>query len=845
MKMKSAEIPQKPINVLLIENGIEIFSTFKKLLANGYSIEKAETLSESQSILENETFDIIILDLKLSDSQGVSALKSLMRVSANCPVIVLIEEDEEKLGLDSIRNGAEDFLFKNKEKLNADILQRVIRYSIERNKILSDLRKSESSLKLAQEIAKMGTWIWYPEKDKFIPTEAFLSIFDIPGLKEQNSFFVFLRHVYPEDRKKISDAMRLNQQRLQPINLEFRIYTRDQSLKYILLRGNLVEGDGQSEPMYYGTGQDITQLKTTHENLSQRERFLEMTGEIVSLGGWEINLEEDEVFWTNAMYEIHGESSNLLITGDIAISYFSESDQMEIRQIMRDSRETSAPFLFEKKITLKSGEEKWVYCMGRTVFRDNRAVKVTGIMQDVTERRNQMEAFRIRAMMLDNVEEAAIAVDKEWRIIFWNKAAEKLFKYKKQEVIGLNTEELNLANLSKATLRSILSLLKQGQSNSGEYMMTDRNGREFPVWASNSPVFDTEGNVCALLNISRDISQEKSYLKQIEKSEERFRKLFEYSPLGKGLTDLTTMKWIDSNKTFLRLLGYSKKELTNLTVQDITPSYYQNIDKGEMKKLRKSGAFGPYQKAYIRKDGTLLKALITGFVIDDNEGNKKAWTHVLDITELEQTTEALSQSEERFKEYIENASDVFLTTDSSGMISYISPNIKTMLGYNIKEVIGKPIFYFVHQDETGELISKFKESEINIGDETRVTFKFRHKEGYYKYIQGQGSMRQRPNGEIYGLIIARDIDNERNAENHVLWQNRKLKDIAFIQSHIVRRPLANILGLLAINGMNEEMPVGALKLMDMIKNEAEIMDQIVGEIVDKSTAITNLPDYEK
>lgn len=842
--MKSDDVTQKSIKILLIENGNEIFSTFNNFLEKGYSVEKAETLSESQSILEKESFEIILLDLKLPDSQGINALKSLVRVSRHMPIIVVLEDNEEKLGLDSIRSGAADFIFKNKS-LNSELVQRVIRYAIERNKNLRDLKKSESSLELAQEIAKMGTWSWYPERDKFVPTKAFLSIFDIVGLKEQHSFIGFLRNVYPEDRRKIADTLRRNQRRLEPINLEFRIYTRDKSLKFILLRGNLVEGDGQSEPMYYGTGQDITQLKTTHENLNQQGRFLEMTGEIASLGGWEINLEEDAVFWTSAMYEIHDEPQNLVISKYEAISYYSEKDQAEIKDLLQESRANKTPISYEKKITLKSGEQKWVYCMGRTVFRDEQPIKVTGIMQNVTDRRNQMEAFRIRAMMLDNVGDAAIAVDSEWKIIFWNKAAEKLFKYKKTEVIGRTPEELKLSNLPKATVRSIVSLLKQGQSNSGEYMLIDRNGREFPVWASNSPVYDSDGNICALLNISRDISQEKSYLKQIEKSEERFRKLFEHSPLGKGLTDLSTMKWIDCNKTFLRLLGYTKKELTRLTVQDITPPEYQLIDQREMKKLRKSGAFGPYQKAYIKKDGSILKALITGFVVDDEEGDKKAWMHVLDITELEKTTEALSQSEERFKEYIENASDAFLTMDATGIITYISPNIETILGWKPEQVIGKPIFSFVHEDDLEETINSFKESMTNLGEVTRVTYRFRHIDGHYKYIQGQGSMRVRPNGELYGLTIARDIDKERNAEDHVRWQNKKLKDIAFIQSHIVRRPLANILGLLAINGMNEDMPAEALKLIDLIKKEAEIMDQIVGEIVEKSTAVTNLPDYEK
>src|SRR5690606_18513002 len=114
------------------------------------------------------------------------------------------------------------------------------------------------------------------------------------------------------------------------------------------------------------------------------------------------------------------------------------------------------------------------------------------------------------------------------------------------------------------------------------------------------------------------------------------------------------------------------------------------------------------------------------------------------------------------------------------------------------------------------------------------------KDGYYLWIQSEGSVRTMKDGRKYGIIVSRNIDKERRSELQIREQNRKLKDIAFIQSHILRRPLANILGLLDIHTLNENVPPESSRLLSLIRKEAEIMDDIVYEIVEKSTELTNL-----
>lgn len=841
MEERGKTVPRKreTKQILLIQK--DPLNKFRSdFLGPGYQFTFVECIQKAEELLVSDSFDIVLLEIKQSKKKGINELKLGMNLVGAIPIVALVTKSNEELGLKSLELGVEDYLFIDKP-LNAELLRRVIRYAIERNRNVRTIKQYENSLKLTQEIAKMGSWTWYPERDEFIPSEAFLKIFNITGLKKSGSFLPFLKKVHPDDQIKIQTALHNHSENLDSIKLKFRVYSKSNELKYILLQGDLCDLSGREEPVYFGTGQDITEIKATTEDVVQKNRFLELTGEIAGVGGWELNLKSNKVFWSKSTYTIHGMPESFNPTVENIKSLFDEKNLNILRKQFNYSASEKKSFFVQVPIHTSS-TNKWLQYIGKFVYEDEEPVAMSGIVQDISDSKRQLEKIRVRAMMLDNVGEAAIAVDKNWRIILWNKAAEKLLKYSRSETFGKTIDQFNLVNLSKAKIKSVFNKLKEGHSLSEEYQIIDREGRRFPARVSNSAIFDNEGRIEALLAIVHDISSEKEYLQKIEDSEIRFRNLFEHSPLGIGLIDLNSSKWVDANNKLTTLLGYSLEELTSLTYMDLTPELYRRQDSIRKKGLLKTGSFGPYQKEYIRKDGTLLKVLLTGFIVTDAEKNNKAWTHVLDISELEEKTETLRQTEERFKDYVENSTDIIISLDAYGNVIYVSVNVENMLGYEWQEMIGKSVFDLAHSEDKEEMIASFNTASKNLGDVGRITTRIKNKNGDYIWIQAEGNMRKAPDGSIYGILIARDVDNERKSELRVREQNKILKDIAFIQSHILRRPLANILGILAINTMNENIPKDTARLLDIVKKEAEIMDQIVVEIVEKSTDLNKLSD---
>jgi diguanylate cyclase (GGDEF)-like protein len=122
------------INVLLVEDtladSILIANALSKEAANGYKIKMVESLSAALTTLQKEEFDVILLDYSLPDSVQFSGLLTVQNQSPKTPVILLTSQDDEEIALNAVKNGAQDYFFKNNVR-GKDIV-RAIKYSIQR-----------------------------------------------------------------------------------------------------------------------------------------------------------------------------------------------------------------------------------------------------------------------------------------------------------------------------------------------------------------------------------------------------------------------------------------------------------------------------------------------------------------------------------------------------------------------------------------------------------------------------------------------------------------------------------------------------------------------------------------
>lgn len=139
---------QKAIAILLIEDDLAEARLIKEILQNfdlnRFVLTHVQRLQTGLNRLKQEQFDLILLDLTLPDSQGLSSVELLVQNFSHLPIVVLTNTNDNQLAIEAVRQGAQDFLVKR--KINIEVLVRSIQYAIERQKASDLLRETNENL---------------------------------------------------------------------------------------------------------------------------------------------------------------------------------------------------------------------------------------------------------------------------------------------------------------------------------------------------------------------------------------------------------------------------------------------------------------------------------------------------------------------------------------------------------------------------------------------------------------------------------------------------------------------------------------------------------------------------
>lgn len=134
-----------PIRILLVEDNPGDMRLIRHMLHStpvlGIDLTSTERLDSALQRLATHAFDLVLLDLSLPDSQGLTTFETLYQQSPELPIIVLTGLDDEEFAVNAVRSGAQDYLVKS--EINSQLLLRAIRYAIERKRSAEALRETQ------------------------------------------------------------------------------------------------------------------------------------------------------------------------------------------------------------------------------------------------------------------------------------------------------------------------------------------------------------------------------------------------------------------------------------------------------------------------------------------------------------------------------------------------------------------------------------------------------------------------------------------------------------------------------------------------------------------------------
>lgn len=336
--------------------------------------------------------------------------------------------------------------------------------------------------------------------------------------------------------------------------------------------------------VFYLTSKGLIGRKKAEVALRASEASLSRAQSIAHIGSWDWNIKTNELFWSDEIYRIFGLTPKEFEgTYEAFLNTIHPEDRKFVEKSVDDTLKGGDPYSIDHRIILPDGSERIVHEMAETTF-DTRgdAIRMIGVVQDITERKKDEEKTRLlQEHLRQQIKVMPIAMivwDKDFRVKSWNPAATNIFGFTEKEALGKHSYDLIVPKEAQSTVGVVWSnLLKENKVVSSTNENITKDGRTVICDWTNAPLIGVDGATTSVLSMVQDITAPKKAEEALKESEGRYRTLINGMGEGVVLQDAEG-KVLTANPSAERILGLTLDQLVGRTATD--PRWGQILEDG-------------------------------------------------------------------------------------------------------------------------------------------------------------------------------------------------------------------------------------------------------------------------
>ena len=410
-----------------------------------------------------------------------------------------------------------------------------------------------------------------------------------------------------------------------------------------------------------------------------------------------------------------------------------------------------------------------------------------GFIRDITERKHAEAQIQKQKQeiqdFIDSMSTLSAKLSTDGKILMVNKIA--------QQASGLSMEELMQTNFTEGQwwtfdqdvhLRVRDAFKKACAGNAINY---DENifvfGQVLTINFSLIPIMKPDGSVDYIVGEGRDITAQKKAEEKIKESEHMFSTLFYKSPIMKAITEAPTGRYIEVNDAFADFFEHPKEEILGKTSLELNMLVHSEERDKILKNLQRDGFARDVETQINSKKGK-TRWVSTSIDAINLNGKDCYLTAAIDITarkeaeekirqmnmelekRVEEKTKETIQSEKRFRNLIENSTDIISLTDKNFKTVYRSPSAERITGWTSEERARVGYIELTHPDDRKRMETTLKEILANPEKPIAVMYRTAHKDGHYIWLEG--FMTNMLHDESIKAVVAnlRDVTERKQAE---------------------------------------------------------------------------------